>query len=353
MSLKPKSDLASYVSSADGIFARRLGEGLLVIDSRHKVQSLSKVAAGLVGLQAAEALNQDATLLPTSLQRVVDRVFTTGKPVENRQITLPSASGKVHATVNALPLQAGKARSGVAIVIVPRNPAENFEQNIRRLERLANVGMLSAGMAHEIKNALVSVKTFIDLLLDRNQDAELADVVGREMRRINALVSQTLKFSGPSRPSFSTVRLHDVLDHSLRMVQPQVRTKAIALKRSFQATPGVVRGDDYQLEQVFLNLFLNAVEAMGTAGSLTIATETVTDHAPGVRVTITDTGAGIPPENMSRLFEPFFTTKTEGTGLGLAIARRIVQEHTGTIEARSEINKGTTVSVVLPSHTAE
>jgi signal transduction histidine kinase len=261
--------------------------------------------------------------------------------------------------VTAVPLRAGKARSGVVVVLSDADLARQFEQNVRRLDRLASIGTLSAGMAHEIKNALVSVKTFIDLLLDRNQDAELADVVGREMRRINALVSQTLKFAGPARPVFSAVRLHDVLDQSLRMVQPQLRTKLITLNRSYQAVPDVVCGDDYQIEQVFVNLFLNAIEAMNSTGSLNVSTEIVPappvsrksrEAVSHVRVMVADTGMGIAAEDMGRLFEPFFTTKEDGTGLGLAIARRIVTEHKGDIHVRSETNKGTTFSVVLPSH---
>lgn len=332
--------------------------GLILVDSRKRIRGFSNSAEHILGIREADALAREIKMLPVALRRVVDRVFNFGEPVEDRQVSFQSPSGEKTFHVTALPLVTGKPRSGVAVTLSAADPLRHFEQNIRRLDRLANVGLLSAGMAHEIKNALVSVKTFIDLLLDRNQDAELADVVGREMRRINSLVSQTLKYSGPSKPAFSAVRLHDVLDHSLRMVQPAVRTKVINVKRAFEAAPDMVRGDDYQLEQVFVNLFLNAVEATGTAGSLAIKTEAVPAGQSGVakacvRVTISDTGSGIAPENMRRLFEPFFTTKQEGTGLGLAIARRIVEEHAGTIEARSVAGKGTEVSVLIPSHIAD
>src|SRR6058998_2509687 len=126
------------------------------------------------------------------------------------------------------------------------------EQKLRRLNRLASVGTLAASMAHEIKNALVAGKTFIDLLLEKHQDAELAEIVRRELGRIDALVSQMLKFAAPAKPAFSPVRLHDVLDHSLRLVQPQMGIKGIALRRLLQAAPDLVEADDYQLEQAFV-----------------------------------------------------------------------------------------------------
>jgi two-component system, NtrC family, sensor histidine kinase HydH len=345
-------------SSLQGDWAKN-SAGVIVVGAKGRIRSISPGIARLLKGRAAVTANSDSKLLPASLHRVFSRVLSTGKSVENRRILIDSPSGNLPMTVTGVPLVSGKVVSGVVLALHPANRLQEFDQNLRRLDRLANVGMLSAGMAHEIKNALVSVKTFIDLLLDRNQDAELADVVGREMRRINDLVSQTLKFARPSRPVFSAVRLHDVLDHSLRMVQPQLRTRSIAVKRWFDATPGVVRGDDYQLEQVFVNLFLNAVEALGMAGELTITTEMVASTAgvgglkqnpAQVRVIITDTGRGIAPENMSRMFDPFFTTKPEGTGLGLPIARRIVEEHSGKIEATSEIDKGTTVSVSIPAY---
>jgi signal transduction histidine kinase len=212
-------------------------------------------------------------------------------------------------------------------------------------------------MAHEIKNALVAVKTFVDLLLDRNREAELTETVRREMQRIESIVRQMLKFAGPARPLFSPVRLHDVLDHSLRMVQRQLDGKLISLNRSFRAQPDSIHGDNYQLEQAFVNLLLNAVEAMGPHGALNVATELVpalrstkAGDSPLVRVTISDTGMGVAPENMCHLFEPFFTTKHDGTGLGLPITQRIVKEHHGDITVHSEPNKGTTFNILLPAN---
>jgi signal transduction histidine kinase len=158
-----------------------------------------------------------------------------------------------------------------------------MQQSIERLDRLATAGTLAAGMAHEIKNALVAVKTFVELLLEKNKDTELAEIVGREMSRVNAIVRQLLKFGSSSRPERTPVRLHDVLEHSLRMVQHQLDGKLISLNRSFKATSDTVQGDNQQLEQVFVNLFLNAVDATGANGSLTVETEFVAEATRGGR----------------------------------------------------------------------
>jgi signal transduction histidine kinase len=174
------------------------------------------------------------------------------------------------------------------------------------------------------------------------------------MRRLDTIMRQMLRYGGKARSARGVVRLHDVLDHSLRMVQHQLDGKLISLNRAFNASPDAVQGDDFQLEQAFLNLLINAVEASGNNGSLTVATELVA-AAPSragqshVRVTVADTGMGIAPENLDRLFEPFFTTKNHGTGLGLPITRRIVHDHQGRITVQSEPNKGTTFSILLPA----
>jgi signal transduction histidine kinase len=233
------------------------------------------------------------------------------------------------------------------------NSTQLSEEKMQRLDRLASLGLLSAGMAHEIKNGMVAIKTFVDLLAIKNPDAELTEVVGRELQRINGIVTQMLRFAAPKSTQFATVKIHEVLDYSLRLLQHQTSGKLTSVKRDYRAGPDTVRGDDAQLQQAFMNLLLNALEEMGMNGTLTVSTE-IADGESGarlVKIQIQDTGAGIAPENLAKLFEPFFTTKKSGTGLGLAISHRIVLEHHGTIQVQSEINKGSTFSIFLPAST--
>jgi signal transduction histidine kinase len=225
------------------------------------------------------------------------------------------------------------------------------DENLQRLDRLANLGTLSAGIAHEIKNALVPINTFIELMLQKSDDRELAITVERELKRIDSMIIQMLRFAAPRPATFASVKVHDVLDVSLRLLQHQIAGKKISVTRSYDAAPAIVPGDEAQLQQVVMNLLLNAMEAMDLNGALAVATQIDKDDSPTsfLKITIQDTGTGITAENLGRVFEPFFTTKRNGTGLGLAISQRVAWEHHGKIEAQSEIGKGSTFTVFLPA----
>lgn len=337
-----------------------LTPGIIVANRREQILSCNLEAERLLGQPLHSHGPKPLSVLPAALQNLVHEVLTHGHASSVAELALSAPhSAAVRLHVNALPLPARADGFDVLLILSDVTGLQHLEQNVGRLNRLATIGTLAAGMAHELKNALVPVKTFVDLLLEKNKDAELADVVAREMNRMNSIVRQMLKFGSPTPPSRSLVRLHDVLDHSLRMVQHQMDGKLISLNRAFKAAPDAVHGDNHQLEQVFLNLFLNAVEATGPNGSLTVATEILAQppagiaakyaNQPHIRVLVADTGIGIAPENLDRMFEPFFTTKRQGTGLGLPITQRIVQDHDGLITVESEPNKGTTFSVLLPA----
>ncbi len=225
----------------------------------------------------------------------------------------------------------------------------DLQENLRRLDRLANLGLVSASIAHEIKNGLVAIKTYVELLLEKDGDTEMTEIVRRELKRIDSLATQMLRLSAPKSTMLTTVQIHEVLDHSLRLLEHQMNGKMIMLKRDYRATPDTVRGDESQLQQAFMNLVLNGVEAIGSNGELTVRTELFSD-APGrngLKIFFQDTGPGIAVENLSRLFEPFFTTKKNGTGLGLAISQRVAEDHCGKIEVVSELGRGSTFIVSL------
>lgn len=329
-----------------------LSAGIVIVGGQEQILCCTPEAERLLHLPPGQTVGCDLSALPAPLQKITREAATARLPVGSRTVTLATGKDAPVFRVGAVPFQAGDGEFQIVVTVNDVAIVRRLEQNLTRLDRLASIGTLSAGMAHEIKNALVAIKTFVDLLLEKNRDAELGDIVGREMHRIDAIVSQMLRFGAPARPAFALVRLHEVLEHSLRMLQHQFEDKLIAVNREFKAANDVIKGDDYQLEQVFVNLFFNALEAMGPNGSLRVATELSTPPAHFVCVTVTDNGIGIPPENMRRLFEPFFTTKQNGTGLGLAITQSIVCEHHGEISATSEPHQGTTFRVLLPAHAA-
>ena len=228
----------------------------------------------------------------------------------------------------------------------------DLQENLRRLDRLANLGLVAASAAHEIKNGLVAVSTFVEMLADKSHEPEMAELVRRELQRINGLVTQMLRFASPHPTVHSAVRVHELLDHSLRLLEHQMTGQLIALKRDYAATPGMVHGDESQLQQAFMNLLLNAVEAIGNHGELAISTRTSTDQLGRrwLHLRIQDSGPGIAPENLPHLFEPFFTTKENGTGLGLAICRRAIEEHHGTIEIQNGAGGGAIFIISLPAN---
>jgi two-component system, NtrC family, nitrogen regulation sensor histidine kinase GlnL len=334
--------------------------GVILVDALERVTSLNDEARQMLGLAAGVESSASRTALPGPLQRLIHESLFSAKSLSGSQVDIKTLGGRLTTLrVTTVLLRSDPAAAGLALVINDLSTARKLDETLLHVDRLASLGTLSAGMAHEIRNALVAGKTCFDLLFEKHQDAELVDVARREIRRIEAIVSRMLKFVGTTETTFGELNLHEALEHSLRLVQPQLEDKLISVERSFQAARDRVRGDDLQLQQAFVNLFLNALEAMGASGTLTVATELIsraggrgsgTGFPAGAQISLTiqDTGAGIPAEHLTRLFEPFFTTKASGTGLGLPITRRIIQEHRGDITVQSEPNKGTTFRIVLP-----
>ncbi len=321
-----------------------LTPGILIANSQGRILAGSSEVRQLLGPHAVEGAT-----LPASLAAIAREISNHGRPLAAERVVL----GDTTLRVSGFPLRGSGQETQIVLTLQDDSALQRIDENLDRLDRLANIGTLSAGMAHEIKNAFVAVKTFLDLLLEKNPGGEFGDVVRRELRRIDAIVSQMLRFRPAGRRAFAPVQVHEVIEHSLRVLQHQFESKLISVNRRLAATHDVVRGDDYQLEQAFVNLFINAMEAMGPNGALTVASEnseTIIHGKPArsLRLTVADDGIGIPPENLQRLFEPFFTTKQNGTGLGMAITRRIIREHHGEITARSELNKGTTFEIILP-----
>ncbi len=347
-SIQEKGGLPS--GSPASLLQECLACGVLVINARGRIVACTPEAAGHLRDQTERLRNAPVNSLPAPLPRLIRNAARSGQPVTNLEIVLKtSRRGAATLRASILPVKT-RAQSQVVVVLNNLTSAPIFEQNMRRLDRLASLGTLSASMAHEIKNGMVAIKTFVDLLLPKGEDRELAEVVSRELQRINAIVTQMLRFAAPKGAVFTTVHVHELLDHSLHLLQHQIAEKSISLQRRYEARVDAVRGDDAQLQQAFMNLLLNALEAMNAKGTLTVVTETGGDKrgASLMRIHVQDTGVGIARENLGRLFEPFFTTKKNGTGLGLAISQRIAHEHQGTIQAQSEINQGSTFSLSLP-----
>jgi len=243
------------------------------------------------------------------------------------------------------------------------------QENLISSEKLASLGTMAAGMAHEIKNPLVSLRTFTQLLPQRFEDEEFrnkfATVVPQEIDKINKIAESLLRFGRPHKPELIQVNLNEILEEILALFDNEARKNNVRITTKLAELPKVT-ADAGQLSQAFVNVILNAIQAMQNGGELTVKTdvgeviklgpsgaeseeEEEAKPVPVVFVEITDTGIGIPEENLKKIFDPFFTTKeVGGTGMGLPITLRIIEEHHGSIRVKSQVGKGTTFLITLP-----
>lgn len=217
-----------------------------------------------------------------------------------------------------------------------------------RAERLATAGELAAGAAHEIRNPLAAIRSAIQYLRrghpDGGEEAELMGDLLSEVDRIDGIVGGLLAFARPEDAHLERVELAELIRQSLALVAVRARDQGVAVVQELP-DPLPLTADAGQMKQVFLNLFLNALQATGPGGELRVWAAA---RAGGVEVRVSDTGQGIAPEHLERIFDPFFTTRPEGTGLGLSICYGIVQRHGGEVQARSEPGRGTTITIRMP-----
>ncbi len=229
------------------------------------------------------------------------------------------------------------------------------QEQLIRSEKMAALGQLSAGVAHEIRNPLTSIKIFIQTLekemdLDETQQEDFR-IIRKEIDRLNEIVVRFLTFARPEEPQLQSVNLYRLVIDTLNLLMTTIKNNGIQLEVSLSPDLPPVMGDSKQLEQVLLNLLLNAIEAMPNGGTLGVRStvkadsETLEEFS---QLVIRDTGPGIQEEDRAHLFDPFFTTKEGGTGLGLSIAYAIVQKHNGQIAVESEVGKGSSFLLSLP-----
>jgi two-component system, LuxR family, sensor kinase FixL len=229
-----------------------------------------------------------------------------------------------------------------------------MSEQLWQATKLATMGELAASVAHELNNPLATVSLRVESLLEQVAEDDpmhkALSIVEREVERMGGLVANLLQFSRRSQRQVSAVDVCEEIQRAQALIQYLLRNRSIAMKCEFAADVPVISADCQLLRQLFLNLFTNASDAMPQGGTLTVRVRALGTPPEFVLIEVADTGAGIPPEILTRVLEPFFTTKPQGkgTGLGLPICRRIVQEHRGTLEIASTVDVGTTVSITLP-----
>ena len=238
---------------------------------------------------------------------------------------------------------------GIMLLVQDLSQTRHLEDQLMRAEQEAAVGRMAAGVAHELRNPLSSVKGLTLLLKSRFKDdlstQETADLMVEQVERLDRSIAELLDYARPGMTSKSVVRIDELIAKAVMLVSTDTETQRIIVEENLGCGTTTIEGDQDKLTQVFLNLFLNAVQAMDEGGRLKVSTVSVGDE---IKIEVSDTGCGIPPKFLEKVFEPYFTTKPDGTGLGLAMSAKIIQDHNGSMTIDSSTENGTTVIVKLP-----
>ena len=331
--------------------------GLLAIDAEGTITSTNQTAESVLQLSPREIIGKKALhILPVQLLELIEGLKLKGGIVE-KEIEFLSRDGKripLEVITTVLKEEDGTFWEHV-ILFRDLTEIRRLRQEIDRSHRLASLGRLAAGIAHEIRNPLSSIKGFATYFRERYhdipEDRKTADIMIQEVERLNRVIGQLLEFARPMNIRLRPTSLQTFVRRSLKVIEKQAQEKNITISLDIPPDDGDVMIDPDRMSQVFLNLYLNAIEAMDNGGTLSI-TLTREDSGQAV-IVISDTGNGIENKDLGKIFDPYFTTKPSGTGLGLAIVHRIVEAHHGEVTVESEPGIRTTVSVALPAYTGE
>jgi len=343
-------------------------------------------AAAARGLLSAAAGGQKALLLENLERRIIEmRTRTAGEGRRSREelkraldtrnallglksaFTVPLVGGdRVVGFLNLWDERVPEAFASdeIAMVLEVAERLATIVENsklyerMRERDRLAALGEMAAGLAHEIRNPLGAIKGAAQCLEPRpraGEEGEFLDVIVEEVNRLNGVVTQFLDYARPLKQSFGKVDLNEVVGRTIRLIQNEIPSR-LALVMELGENLPAVEGDPEQLKQVLINLVQNAIQAMGTApGTIRVRTRgpdrfaDLRSSGEFVEIDVADDGPGIPPEQQPNIFVPFFTTKQKGTGLGLAICQRLVKSHGGSISVQSKVGEGSTFVVRLPA----
>jgi PAS domain S-box-containing protein len=360
-------ELADLKGYTDNILAS-VTSGIVTVDLEGRVVTLNPAGELLTGFFAAEVTGRFCTEVfaqTSQLGELLMETLASRTPLAGFSLAIQRRNGtSLPVELSTAPLKGGDGKDfGVVGVFQDLTAMRGLEHQLRRSDRLAAVGTLAAGLAHEIKNPLTSILTFTRHLLrkgdDENFRQKFRDVVPRELERINGIVERLLELARPPKLNFEPVRLPGLLERVLELYGHQLEAKQIVVVREYARDLPPIQADHEHLYQALMNLVANAIDAMGTGGQLTLRARWADREQPllpsrrnqfyrRIEVEIEDTGKGMPTSDLDKVFNPFFTTKPGGTGLGLALAHKTIEDHEGSISVRSAPGVGTTFQVFLP-----
>jgi PAS domain S-box-containing protein len=330
--------------------------GVVAVGPRGKVTLFNRAAEQLTGTAAQAVRGLPPCHLPGPLAHALESTVADGEPRSDIEFSLPDASGQlVPLMCSTSPLRGPDGvRLGAVAVLADMSRLKELEQEKRRAERLASIEAIASGLIHEIRNPLVGLKTYAQLLPSRGTNEEFRDMfsrtANREIDRIDELLSRFRTISRASQQPMELMDVSATLRDTLETLHAEMEDRKIQLRRVGEATRRPVIGNATQLQQLFLNLCLNAIQAMDPGGELTVRVADLSEGGGStLLVEVADTGPGIADDLLPTIFDPFVTTKPHGTGLGLAICRGIGDAHHARVSARNNVGRaGCTFTVEFP-----
>ena len=336
---------------------RNMSSGLLVADLDGRVVRLNPAGAGLLGLPDGVDGVEGETLVgifgPDGARAVASE---DSEPAERREMAVRSRDGRdLLIGYSTSPLVgAGGLRAGSVLIFRDLTRLKKMELELVRMDRMASLGVLGAGIAHEIRNPLTAIRFNLDFMREEGDDRSELEVIRKNVERLDDLVKKLLRFARPQQPAFDTQPLGPRVEAVLALIRKQAAASGITIVTDAPPDAPPVQIDGPQVEQVVLNIALNAIQSMPAGGTLRVATRIVThalDRERYLELAIADDGEGLSEEAAAQIFDPFFTTRKEGTGLGLAVAHRIMEDHGGYVAVAPPgrgLSRGATFLIGFP-----
>ena len=350
-----------------------IGAGLITLDLERRITSFNTGAEEVLGYKFDEVVGKylDEILPPEESRKLLPDIISPDQSLFNREMEITAKDNNTIFIGFTITPRIDNHNLKVGTIISFRDISQIklMQAEVFRMDRLASLGVLASGIAHEVRNPLAGIKTIAQTLEEEFDSSDmrheyLARII-RQVNRLDELLRTLFSYARPREPIRKKCPLKEIIQEVSILMVDRLKKSNIAYKEDFSPSLPDVYIDFHQIQQVFLNLFLNAIEAMPEGGVLELksdVTQTIihtldrrkkrfplnSKESTYVEVKVNDTGIGIKPDDIDTIFDPFFTTKPQGTGLGLSIVYRIMEEHEGDIQVKSTLGQGTTFSVLLP-----
>jgi len=339
-----------------------ISSGLILVNTKEQITHFNRAAAEILGYSSKEVVGKPFTIFSLREKRqTMPTPFKNHHEMDSRREGIIFRKDKVKIPIGFNITDHLDSRGGKIGKIVSFRDMTNvlkLQEEILRMDRLVSLGELSSGIAHEIRNPLAGIKTTAQALGEEmGQDdpkREYLNRITKEIDRLNALLNTFFSFAKPQKLSLVVCNIRDIVNEIIPLLIKDIANRGINFTEEYARDLPKVRVDFNQMRQVFLNLFLNAIQAMPNGGELKIKAQPIALAPlvnPGkdyVRISISDTGKGISAHGINKIFDPFFTTRSKGIGLGLSITYQIIKKHGGSIKVESRVDRGTTFILTLP-----